>query len=159
VYSRAIGLAARTRRCSRWLSASGRTPPCTAFDRALQDWAAERTNFPREVVEAALAHALADKVEAAYRRSDLFEKRRRLMNEWARYCDRGIASSGAADSNLITLAKRYCAGKTLLLGAPGKTPDRAFGARRSPVKSALSLQSGSSSALQVGWTETRSSRS
>jgi integrase len=58
------------------------------FRSSFRDWAAERTNFPREVVEAALAHALADKVEAAYRRSDLFEKRRRLMNEWARYCEK-----------------------------------------------------------------------
>ncbi len=42
---------------------------------------------PREIAEAALAHALADKVEAAYRRSDLFDKRRALMEAWARYCD------------------------------------------------------------------------
>jgi hypothetical protein len=45
--------------------------------------ASERTNFPSEVVEMALAHAMGDKVEAAYRRGDLFEKRRRLMAEWA----------------------------------------------------------------------------
>jgi integrase len=56
------------------------------FRSTFRDWAAERTNYPREVAEAALAHAIADKVEAAYRRGDLFEKRRRLMNEWARYC-------------------------------------------------------------------------
>jgi hypothetical protein len=51
------------------------------------DWAAERTNLPSEVVEMALAHAVGDKVEAAYRRGDLFEKRRRLMAEWATYCN------------------------------------------------------------------------
>jgi hypothetical protein len=50
------------------------------------DWAAERTNFPREVVEMALAHAIESKVEAAYRRGDLFEKRRQLMQVWARFC-------------------------------------------------------------------------
>ena len=50
------------------------------------DWAAERTNFPREVAEMSLAHIVANKVEAAYRRGDLFEKRRQLMGAWARYC-------------------------------------------------------------------------
>jgi integrase len=50
------------------------------------DWAAERTAYPREVVEMALAHAIENKVEAAYRRGDLFEKRRRLMADWARFC-------------------------------------------------------------------------
>jgi integrase len=56
------------------------------FRSTFRDWAAERTNYPSEVVEAALAHVLSDKTEAAYRRGDLFEKRRRLMAEWARYC-------------------------------------------------------------------------
>jgi integrase len=56
------------------------------FRSAFRDWAAERTSYPREVAEAALAHKLADKVEAAYRRGDLFEKRRRLMAEWANFC-------------------------------------------------------------------------
>ena len=51
-----------------------------------RDWAAERTNFPREVAEMALAHAIPDAVEAAYRRGDLFEKRRKLMDAWAAYC-------------------------------------------------------------------------
>jgi integrase len=51
-----------------------------------RDWAAERTNYPNHVVEMALAHTIADGVEAAYRRGDLFDKRRRLMDEWARYC-------------------------------------------------------------------------
>jgi integrase len=51
-----------------------------------RDWAAERTNFPREVAEMALAHAIPNAVEAAYRRGDLFEKRRRLMDAWAEYC-------------------------------------------------------------------------
>jgi|GraSoi2013_100cm_1033763.scaffolds.fasta_scaffold27151_2 integrase len=55
------------------------------FRSTFRDWAAERTNFPGEVVEMALAHAVGDKVEAAYRRGDLFEKRRRLMTEWAKF--------------------------------------------------------------------------
>ena len=56
------------------------------FRSTFRDWAAEATSFPREVAEAALAHVLADKVEAAYRRGDLFEKRRRLMKDWAEFC-------------------------------------------------------------------------
>src|SRR5262249_19752800 len=57
------------------------------FRSTFRDWAAERTNFPSEVVQMALAHAVSDKVEAAYRRGDLFEKRRRLMADWATYCN------------------------------------------------------------------------
>jgi len=56
------------------------------FRSTFRDWAAERTNYPREVAEMALAHAVGDKVEAAYRRGDLFQKRRRIMDDWARYC-------------------------------------------------------------------------
>jgi integrase len=56
------------------------------FRSSFRDWAAEQTNFPREVAEAALAHAIENRVEAAYRRSDLFEKRRLLMEQWTRYC-------------------------------------------------------------------------
>ena len=57
------------------------------FRSTFRDWAAEETNHPREVVEAALAHMVQNKVEAAYARSDLFERRRRLMDEWAAYVD------------------------------------------------------------------------
>jgi integrase len=57
------------------------------FRSTFRDWAAERTNFPREVAEHALAHSLPDKVEAAYRRGDLFGKRRQLMISWARFCE------------------------------------------------------------------------
>ena len=53
-----------------------------------RDWAAETTGYAREVAEAALAHVNADKVEAAYRRSDLFEKRRQMMEAWSTYCTR-----------------------------------------------------------------------
>ena len=57
------------------------------FRSTFRDWAAERTNFPNEVVEMALAHAVGGRVEAAYRRGDLFDKRRRLMAEWATFCN------------------------------------------------------------------------
>ena len=53
------------------------------FRSTFRDWAAERTDFPSEVAEMALAHAVGDKVEAAYRRGDLFEKRRQLAEAWA----------------------------------------------------------------------------
>ncbi len=59
------------------------------FRSSFRDWAAESTNFAREVCEAALAHALESRVEAAYRRSDLLEKRRALMTAWAGYCAGG----------------------------------------------------------------------
>jgi integrase len=55
------------------------------FRSTFRDWAAERTSFPNHVVEMALAHAIGDGVEAAYRRGDLFEKRRKLMLAWASY--------------------------------------------------------------------------
>jgi integrase len=56
------------------------------FRSTFRDWAAETTGYHREVVEAALAHVIESKVETAYRRGDLFEKRRRLMAEWAAFC-------------------------------------------------------------------------
>ncbi len=57
------------------------------FRSSFRDWAAEQTDHPREVIEAALAHIVPNKVEAAYARSDLFERRRLLMNDWAAYLD------------------------------------------------------------------------
>jgi integrase len=57
------------------------------FRSTFRDWTSERTNYPREVCEMALAHAVSDQTEAAYRRGDLFEKRRRLMAEWAKHCE------------------------------------------------------------------------
>ncbi len=61
------------------------------FRSSFRDWASERTNHPREVIEAALAHVVSNRTEAAYARSDLFERRRQLMNDWMEYLadDRG----------------------------------------------------------------------
>ena len=53
---------------------------------SFRDWAAERTNYPNHVVEQALAHTIGNKVEAAYRRGDLLDLRRRLITEWAGFC-------------------------------------------------------------------------
>jgi integrase len=57
------------------------------FRSSFRDWAGDSTAFARDVVEAALAHAIENKTEAAYRRSDALEKRRALMAAWAAYCD------------------------------------------------------------------------
>jgi integrase len=65
------------------------------FRSTFRDWAGDQTNFAREVIEAALAHRLKDKAEAAYRRSDALEKRRRLMEAWARYCS--SAANGTSE--------------------------------------------------------------
>jgi integrase len=59
------------------------------FRSTFRDWVAEQTNVAGEVAEAALAHVVANKTEAAYRRSDLFEKRRLLMQQWGAFCERG----------------------------------------------------------------------
>jgi integrase len=56
------------------------------FRSSFTDWAHDRTAFPKTVIDMALAHAVGDDVEAAYRRGDLFEKRKRLMDAWAQYC-------------------------------------------------------------------------
>lgn len=57
------------------------------FRSSFRDWAAESTAYPNEMVEMALAHTIGNKVEAAYRRGDLFEKRRRMMQDWSNFCD------------------------------------------------------------------------
>jgi integrase len=59
------------------------------FRSSFRDWVSEETNFPGDVAEAALAHMVANKVEAAYRRGNLLEKRRRMMDAWGAYCDGG----------------------------------------------------------------------
>jgi integrase len=56
------------------------------FRSTFRDWAAERTSYANHVVEMALAHAIPNAVEATYRRGDMFEKRRRLMSDWAKFC-------------------------------------------------------------------------
>lgn len=70
------------------------------FRSTFRDWAAERTAYPREVAEMALAHAIENKVEAAYRRGDLFEKRQRMMRDWAEFCS---AALGTSDDNVLPI--------------------------------------------------------
>jgi integrase len=62
------------------------------FRSAFRDWVAEQTNFPGDVAEAALAHSVSNKVEAAYRRTDFLAKRRELMRDWGRFCFGAIGS-------------------------------------------------------------------
>ena len=73
-------------------SLTGNGATVHGFRSSFRDWAAERTSFAREVAEMALAHAIPSAVEAAYRRGDLFEKRRRLMDAWAEFCGKPSAS-------------------------------------------------------------------
>ncbi len=70
------------------------------FRSAFRDWASEETQFPGEVAEMALAHAIGNKVEAAYRRGDLFDKRRLLMSAWADHL------TGASASNVIVIGSK-----------------------------------------------------
>ena len=68
------------------------------FRSTFRDWAAERTNFQAEIAEAALGHVVGNKVEAAYRRGDFFEKRRRLMEAWAQF-----ATTAPSDAVVVSL--------------------------------------------------------
>jgi integrase len=70
------------------------------FRSTFKDWAAESTAYPAELSEMALAHTIGSKVEAAYRRGDLFEKRRRLMSDWGQFSSTPSAAQGA---NVLTL--------------------------------------------------------
>lgn len=70
------------------------------FRSTFRDWASEQTNFPRDAAEMALAHAIGDKVEAAYRRGDLFDKRVRMMADWAAFI-----SKPAATANVLQIRK------------------------------------------------------
>ena len=66
------------------------------FRSTFRDWASEQTSFPHETCEHALAHRISDKAEAAYRRGDQFEKRRKLMEAWAGFCETQMASNVVA---------------------------------------------------------------
>ena len=72
------------------------------FRSTFRDWASELTNFPREVAEMALAHAVSDAVEAAYRRGDLFRKRQQMMQAWADYCDKAESAKG---DNVVAMSR------------------------------------------------------
>jgi integrase len=71
------------------------------FRSTFRDWVAERTAYPAEVAEMALAHAIPGKVEEAYRRGDLFDKRRQLMDVWVEFCF--APSPAAAGAKVVGL--------------------------------------------------------
>lgn len=75
------------------------------FRSTFRDWAAERTAYPGDMAEMALAHTISDKVEAAYRRGDMFEKRRRMMVDWADFCDTVVSCA------VETSPKTACSGE------------------------------------------------
>lgn len=77
------------------------------FRSSFRDWAAEQTSFPHEVVEAALGHAVDDKVVKAYRRTDFFDKRARLMDAWARYLAKPVRKKDT--SNVTPIGKAVAA--------------------------------------------------
>ena len=74
------------------------------FRSTFRDWAGEKTNYPRELAEQALAHTLVSKVEAAYRRGDALEKRRVMMEDWATFCEKkpSAAGGGAIFGDIFT---------------------------------------------------------
>jgi integrase len=73
------------------------------FRSAFRDWAGETTPYPREVIEHALAHSLADKAEAAYQRGTLFDKRKGLMESWSQYCDTVQTANG---NNVVSIMQQ-----------------------------------------------------
>jgi integrase len=73
------------------------------FRSTFRDWAAEETEFASEVIEMALAHTVSNKVEAAYRRSDLFEKRRKLMQQWGSYCGGACRTDNGGKERVVPL--------------------------------------------------------
>lgn len=81
---------------SRWIDpTSGRDAVPHGFRSTFRDWAGETTAYPKEVIEHAISHQLKDKAEAAYARGTLFTKRRRLMDDWATYCNTAQNTEGA----------------------------------------------------------------
>jgi integrase len=87
----------------RALAATGTQVTVHGFRSAFRTWAAERTNFPREVAELALAHAVGDAVERAYQRSDMFNQRRQIMDAWAKFCS--VSATVTGGEKVVTLRR------------------------------------------------------
>ena len=100
----------------RRMKIDGATPH--GFRSTFRDWAAERTLFTNEVCEAALAHVISNKAEAAYRRGDLFDKRRKLMEAWAAYCPLPRAPKSSRS------ARRLCESVRFMPVARGRSANR-----------------------------------
>ncbi len=90
----------------RWIDPKdGREVVQHGFRSTFRDWVSERTNYPNEVAEMALAHTVGNKVEAAYRRGDLLDKRRQMMDDWAAFC----VMVEPASNNVVPLRKSQSA--------------------------------------------------
>ncbi len=85
--------------CNGWKDSTGKVITVHGFRSTFRDWAGETTAYPREVIEHALAHQLKDKAEVAYARGTLFEKRRRLMADWAKHCANTITMADVKPIN------------------------------------------------------------
>jgi integrase len=106
----------------------GRMESVHGFRSSFRDWAGDCTNHPRDVIEAALAHAIKDETEAAYRRGTAIEKRRSLMADWARFCEGPVdskAEPGAQPDDFDDL-NRGIAAAAIRLEKLGKTPKKAL---------------------------------
>jgi integrase len=84
-----------------WLDAEGRPITAHGFRSTFRDWVGETTSFPLEIAEAALAHTIRDKAQAAYERGDKLAKRRKMMEAWATYCCRAAA---AGEGKVVALS-------------------------------------------------------
>ena len=84
---------------SKWLDKDGRPITAHGFRAAFRTWAEEVATVPHAVVEQAMGHQVGGKVERAYRRTDLIEKRRQLMDAWARHCE------GGAGDNVVAMKR------------------------------------------------------
>jgi hypothetical protein len=90
-------LRARDRMVADGLIKKGTVTPHGAARACFKSWASDETNFEKDVIEACLTHVISDKLEAAYRRSDFFAKRRRLMAAWADFVE------GKTGANVLAL--------------------------------------------------------
>ena len=93
-----------------WRDANGEPIVPHGFRSTFRDWCSEATEYPRDLAEAALAHALHDKTEAAYRRGDALEKRRKMMEDWGTFCNGSVERPAAAaqyqaDAVSVSVAK------------------------------------------------------
>jgi integrase len=84
---------------SRLMAKLGYSVTVHGFRATFKTWASETTGYPNHVVEQALAHAISNAVEKTYQRGDLLQKRRRLMEDWARYC----GAAGRVGAKVVAL--------------------------------------------------------
>ena len=92
----------------KWRDENGEAVVPHGFRSSFKDWASETTDYPNEMSEAALSHAIGDKTEAAYRRGDLFKRRRQMMDDWADHCA-GKKPASASGDNVVQFGRARAA--------------------------------------------------